>query len=157
MAKWIEYEIWDASAYIPMQDWGKDHWSTLAYLETRAVESGGIIENKRMRCNSRLHREFVHVDQIGDTRFVPPFSDGSKYPTIARNGQIQNHDDWSCLEDIAAAGLIKASYRVVERNEMFGNSQAKVEFTDLGYKIAGMLREHKARGGNFKDFQPLTA
>lgn len=146
-----EYTIDDLEAgdYIPMSLWGKDHWSTLAYLETRIVDGKGLIDNTRMRCDARLHRAFA---------WSGPFSgivqDGAKYPTRTKTGDVPNHDDWSCLEDMIASGLLRAWFTVVRHGEPIGGSQARVEFADLGLQVANELRNHKARVGNFHTFQP---
>lgn len=142
---WEEYQA-EGDDYIPMDRWGKDHWSTFAYLETLTVDHRGVIENSRMRCNARLHRELVAM----------PFMDhdGAKYPTILKDGEIDRHDDWSCLEDMVSAGLIRAFYRVARHGVVFGGNEAKVELTPLGQKVAAELRVHKAGGGAFGSFNP---
>ena len=135
--------------YIPMNRWGKDHWSTLAYLETLAVDNRGVIDNKRMRCNPRIHRELANISISG-------VMDGGKYPTRLKDGEIDKHDDWSCVEDIEHAGLITTSVKVTKRGMLFGNYQARIKMTKLGLSISGMLRNHKASGGNFHEFNPTV-
>ena len=145
---WLEYKA-DGNDYVPMDQWGKDHWSTLAYLETRAVEGGGVINNRQMRCDARLHREFAHMGL--DHSIVG----GGKYPTLLKDSrELENHDDWSCLEDMVAGGLIAAWYRVKYPNRAFANSIAKIKLTELGWWIVGQLRIHKANGGQFAAFCP---
>ena len=145
-AQWIEYEA-DGDDYVPIAKWGKDHWSTFAYLETRTVDYGGEIDNERMRCNPRLHRAFMNsANRL--------FS--GNYPTrLAHGATIEPHDYWSCLEDMVAAGLIRAFYRC-RYGEFFGGGQARVELTDEGRRVAGLLRAHKADSGNFGDFAHTT-
>lgn len=48
--------------YVPMALFGKDHWSTFAYVETRLVDHGGftIAVDPRMRTLSHNHRIFNH-------------------------------------------------------------------------------------------------
>lgn len=149
--EWTEY-LTEGNDYVPVADWGQDHWSTFAYLETRVVDGKGHIDNRRMRCNARLHREFMH-DAVFHRRLLL-IHDSSKYPTLLAGGvELEKHDDWSCLEDMVAAGLIKAFYRRKSYTEAFGHSEAKVEFTNTGLAVAAALRRHKARGGNFRDFR----
>lgn len=148
MTDWEPFEIEDIdkSLYIPIARWGLDHWSTLAYLETRAVDDHGIIDNRKMRCNPRLHRPFAHS------------ADGTNCPTRLRNGEIANHhDDWSCLEDMVAAGILIAYFRVAKHGEVFGGSQGRIELTDEGRKIANDLRTHRGAGGRYADFQPTVS
>lgn len=134
--------------YIPVERWAKDHWTTFAYLETRAVDHGGKIRNANMRCNTRLHRHLV------STEFGNLIQDGSMYPTRLKDGELQNHDDWSCLEDMVAAGLIRSWFWVARHGKMFGDCDARVEFTEAGLRVAAELRAHKAKGGTFSTFAP---
>lgn len=145
---WEEYKV-AGDDYIPIELWGKDHWSTLAYLEACAVDCHGLVDNRRMRCNPRLHREFAYVNPFG--RVV----DGSRYPTRTKAGDVQPHDDWSCLEDLVAAGLVRAYWRLRYPERSFGGAQTKVELTDLGLTIVAALRAHKARGGSFAGFNAV--
>lgn len=141
---WIQYKPNDQENYIPIEQWGADHWSTFAYLETCIVDGSGIIDNRKMRCNPRLHREFANIGR-GELH------DGSRYPTRLKDDEIENHDDWSCLEDMVAAELIEAQWRRVNR-EIIGGGMAKVELTAKGWAVASQLREHKGRGGKFSKF-----
>jgi len=137
-----KYESGDAASYIPMQQWGKDHWSTFAYLETRVVDYKGVVDNRRMRCNPRLHRAFAHSASFGS----------KEYPTRLSGGvEEHNHDDWSCVEDMAAAGMIVLEWDSAP-SEPFGRGKAKVSLTPLGQDIASLLREHKGKGGTFGNF-----
>ena len=71
--------------HIPMSKWGKDHWSTFAYLETLAVDGGkggwAIPEKARMRTNKKRH---PHL--LGSTGFSSDALNGSKYPTRLKDG-----------------------------------------------------------------------
>lgn len=135
---------------IPINQWGQDHWSTFAYLETLVVDGDGVIDNRRMRCNPRLHRELANMGGFERTVI-----DGSKYPTRLKDGATkEKHDDWSCLEDMVAQGLIDAFWRLKHPDEVFGNTEAKIKFTPQGMKIAHQLREFKAQGGRCQDFEP---
>lgn len=145
-----DWEVYtpEGKGMISLHFWGKDHWSTLAYLETVITDKKGIIDNRKMRCNPRLHRELANVGLGG-------VIDGGKYPTRLKGGKLKRlHDDWSCLEDMVADGLIIAAFRVTDSGEVFGNSEALVKFTPLGEKIASKLRSFKAGGGNYQDFDP---
>jgi hypothetical protein len=118
---------------IPMEEFGKDHWSTFAYLEIRCVDHGGEIERKHMRCDSDRHPQFAHS---GST---------TKYPTHTKKGEVKNHDDWDCLDDCELLGLI----------ENTGTDLHRVyTLTALGWSVAAQLRQHKADGNNFHSFLP---
>lgn len=144
---WEEYQA-DGEGFISMDRWGKDHWSVLAYAETCAVDAHGVLANAKMRCNSRLHRVFVYVDGLG------VMHDGAAYPTRLKNETQDQHDDWSCLEDLAAAGYVKIQWRNKYRgnSRVFGDGEARITLTPQGLQVSSELRNHKAGGGNFADF-----
>ncbi len=122
---------------IPIENWGKDHWSTFAYAETLATDHKGIIipVPLRMRTNHETH--FFMKNPI----------DGSVYPTILRNGDtVQGHDDWDCLDDAVENGLLI--------NIGSGLNRA-FKMTEKGRKFADSLRDHKSKGGTFKNFNLL--
>jgi hypothetical protein len=148
MTIWIKYEPNGSNDYVPVFNWDKDHWSTFAYLETCVVDAEGMIDNRRMRCSARLHREFAHIDPV-----LGRLLDSSKYPTRLKDGEIENHDDWSCLEDMVEAGLIEAWWNT-KPGQPFGGGKAKVALTKMGFVCAALLREHKANGGSFGTFDP---
>lgn len=131
---------------IQIEQWGKDHWSLLAYFETCAVDHKGVIDNRRMRTNARLHRHMVGIN-MGRTM------DAQKYPTILRDGsKVDRHDDWSCAEDIKAQGLIELTFESGDEGVIFGSGRAWVTLTEQGFKVAAELRQWKAIGGQFRDF-----
>lgn len=148
MSDWIEYAT-EGNDYVPIQRWGQDHWSTLAYLETRAVDAKGAIDNRRMRCNARLHRHLAHW--YGTDL---PVQDGARYPTRLAEGELIQHDDWSCLEDMVSAGFLRAWWRPVPHHPVrpFGGHEARIELTVLGQDVAAALRQYKARRGSYSEF-----
>jgi hypothetical protein len=148
---WIEYEA-EGSDYVEVSLWGKDHWSVLAYLETCAVDHGGTIDSRRMRCDPRIHRELFHSMLA---RF--PCA-GTKYPTRLAGGKLKrNHDDWSCLEDMVACGMLRAWFKESRPGYPFGDSRGKIEFTTFGLDTVHLLRKHKSAGGRFADFALLMS
>lgn len=148
---WIPYRPSDQPS-VPQEQWGKDHWSTLAYLECRAVNNEGTIKNANMRCNARRHRPFANIGPDG--RLVQ-----GDYPTRLANGETKaDHDDWDCAFDLADAGYIRLWWTdPVEHVEMFGYAQARVEFTGEGLYLAHALRAHKAGGGTMATFHGAGA
>jgi len=127
---------------ISIEKWGKDHWSTFAYLETLAVDGGkdgwAIPVRERMRTN-----EITHPHLLGNTFGGGESSYASKYPTRLKEGEVEGHDDWDCIDDMVKEGLLE--------DVGSGLNRAFI-FTKLGKKVAGELRKHKMNGGNFKDF-----
>lgn len=123
---------------VPISRWGKDHWSTLAYLETIAVDHGPAAApyRERMRCDPDIH---PHMENQGN-RFDP----GARYPTrLAGGEELPGHDDWSCLEDAVTEGLLV---------DAGTGARPAYKFTPLGLRVIAKLRAHKQGGGNYGDF-----
>lgn len=132
--------------HVPIELFGKDHWSTLAYIETRIVDHREFRINgdPRMRtcrrcwriANSATGRDRAHIQIDGE----------NKYPTRLADGRLaEKHCDWDCLQDLIAAGIL-ATRGVPDLGK-------KVTITKRGYAVTAALREHKARGGNFAEFR----
>lgn len=124
--------------FIPIEQFGKDHWSTFAYIECQCVDNGGVVNSSRMRTD-------------GDRR--PWFGSSNsekKYPTRLK-GYFENsdlavsdHDDWDCAIDLEKAGLLKIE----------GTGLSPIfKLTDKGKIVAARLRSFKADGGNFAQFE----
>lgn len=124
---------------VPPEMWGKDHFSTFGYIECRIVDNDGIPDREHMRVDPELHPGLGNrACRISD----------HKFPTRLRDGvELVDHDDWTCAEDLEAAGLIK--WEGTGMHPIF-------VMTDKGKAVAGRLRAHKGAGGNFGDFDPGT-
>jgi hypothetical protein len=124
------------NALVSVANFGKDHWSTLAYIETACVDHDGKISEEKMRCNPQTHREYclgrrAHWnDQLG-TRL----NDSSVLP---------KHDDWDCLIDLSEAGYI----------ETYDAFTSSVKLTDKGWTVAHQLRRYLAIYHSSKGFEP---
>ncbi len=132
--------------HIPMDKWGKDHWSTFAYLETLAVDDGkgglAIPVRARMRTNEETH-PVIGVARGGNDSGYPIPVGGKQYPTRLKEGEVEEHDDWDCIDDMVREKLLEDVGSGINR---------AFTFTKLGKKVAGELRKHKMGGKNFKDF-----
>lgn len=117
---------------IPVKKFGKDHWSTLAYIECRVVDQGGRLNNKHLRIDPERHPGLAHIRWEKDS------------PTYLAKGVLQKkHDDLDCIEDLAVAGFV----------EILGTGiQPRTDLTDYGWEVASALRKHKGNGGNFAGF-----
>jgi hypothetical protein len=114
---------------------GKDHWSTFAYIETRIVDHSGFPYRQHMRCHGDRHPLLVVPDQ-----------DGRSYPTILKGGAVlTHHDDWDCLDDLEREGLLVNIGSGLHRC---------YELTADGRTVAAALRAHKAAGGAYATFSP---
>ena len=123
---------------IPMPDmvteWSKDHWSLLAYIETRCVDYEGTLDIRHMRCNEARHPEFRHSYFVWDDR----------YSTRCKSGPIVGHDDWDVLKNLVRAELIYPLY----------DGKPEAHLTDKGKKMATAIRMHKIGGGTFANIYP---
>ena len=142
--------------FIPMTEWGKDHWSTFAYIETCVVDRHGFVDSRRMRS----------TDERYPTRLRGFAQDPSRV--------VAGHSDWDCVADMIAAGLVAPApgttgekgrlpfHEYEARARRFKTASARNEahqfaLTEAGIAMAARLREHKARGGNFAGFNPFSA
>ena len=117
----VEVEV---HAPIEPSIWGRDHLTTLLYLETRCVDHMGTIDRRHMRCDPKRHPLFAHEGSIGGVS-----------PTRLACGEQYHHDDWDCLDDIIAAGYME---------NLGTGANPIVKLTDLGWTEAGKLRRQRA-------------
>lgn len=150
---------------LSINQWGKDHWSTFAYIESRCVDHKGVLKNANMRTNVGRHPLFV-------ARGFGTPGDGSKYPTRGKHSELSDHDDWDCLNDMVEAGLIAVKPGNAELWEVpagrrgpikhQGRVRSKelrvtVKMLPLGSQVAGELRAHLAEKYNYQVFSPSFA
>jgi hypothetical protein len=99
---------------VPMERWGKDHWSTFAYVETRIVDHKGKLNADHMRTHANRHPMLLAAKRVGRM-----FGGGDAYPTRLKRAlplgqvtgdpqpvELPHHDDYDCLDDAIAAGLL---------------------------------------------------
>ena len=123
---------------VPEEYFGKDHWSTFAYIETRCVDHRGVIDKNHMRCDTKRHPLFGH--RGGDASGVPTRLVGGK--------NIHRHDDWDCADDLEAADMI----------ENVGTGAQRVyRMTKHGKEVASDLRMHLAEGFAMSRFRDPVA
>lgn len=106
--------------FVSPDRFGKDHHSTLLYVETRVVDHAGWLAGQHLRAK--------HPD----------------YPTrLADGSTISMHSDFDCIEDMVMAGWI-----VVRDGEAppRPNYVMRVGLTDAGWAEAHRLRRRKAWG-----------
>jgi hypothetical protein len=145
------------SAPVSIDRFGKDHWSMLAYVETLCVDSSnagiGQIDLRRVRANERTHPLLSVNGPMAawkpnfGTRLKGFFDfAGRNDPAAAEAAglQLTAHDDWDCLDDLEAAGLV----------ETLSRANGAVRMTEPGLLMSARLRQHKAQGGMFANFDP---
>ena len=123
----------------PIGKWGKDHWSAFAYVECRCVDNRGTLHRPHLRVDADRNPQMADATTQAACR-------GKKYPTRLKGGELlQDHDDWDCILDLEAEGLV----------EIHGTGIHPVlKMTPKGSELAGLLREHRAAGGNFSGCSP---
>lgn len=123
------------AARVPILQWGRDHWSMLGYV---AVAFDGTLSRERMRCNPSRHPLMAHRGSWDD-----------KYSSRLNLGEVIGHDDWDCLDDLEAEGLLAVESMI----------NCRVRMTHKGSQVAFQLRDHKAAGGSLSTFQytPIEA
>jgi hypothetical protein len=90
-----------------------------------------------MRVDPRIHPALAHS-------IAGVVADGGEFPTRLADGVVSGHDDYSCVKDAEAAGLIE--WRGTGINPV-------LYMTDAGLRVAAKLAEHKTRGGSFGNFR----
>jgi hypothetical protein len=149
---------------VPIADWGKDHWSLLGYLMTRAADfkvptpiglsGGGVfsVDRKHLRANEKTHPLLVASDPMGGCRSAGgPW--GPENGTRLRgywkddnskdeSRKLATHDDWDCIDDLEADGLIETISLV----------NGYIRMTKRGASLGSRLMKHKAQGGHFATF-----
>lgn len=142
-------------SFTPVEKFGKDHWSMLAYVEACCVDGAkgrGQLHFSRVRCNPDRHPLLASSASVGgrwqlrySTRLRGFFEfeeRGDPEKAIAAGLMLRDHDDWDCLDDLEAAGYV----------EIQSLANGLVKMTHLGMDVAGKLRAHKAAGHHFASF-----
>lgn len=123
---------------VPISSFGRDHWSTLCYVETRCVDHAGVIQKEHMRCDPRRHPGHAHRGSSGE------FGGNRAYPTRLQGSvDLPDHDDWDCIDDLEAACLIESAGAGL--NPVF-------KMTGFGWDMVSLIRQFKAKGGSFSAF-----
>lgn len=137
------------NTHIEPSRWGKDHWSCLLFLETVIVDHRGVFSDKlrmSMRTNPDTHPTYGYWRHERH-QWRPEWGTRVAYsPTGTTVITLEAHDDWDCLEDMEAAGLLLNQ----------GSAMNPVlRLTDRGVRVAGMVRTHRADGKRLVDFRLL--
>lgn len=132
-----------ASEHISRERWGKDHWSTLAYLGTCAMD-GRPFKPEKMRCNPATHLGYLARVQVG---FLPDAKPEWKptWGTILADGRLDDHDDYDVCDDLEREGLA----------EFFSYANGTFTLTDAGLDMVREITRHKMRDGKFRNFRPV--
>lgn len=145
----------DPNEFVPEALFWHDHWSTLAYLETVLVDCGGfqVGLDARMRQNRRNFRVMMKECPRPKRTGLAGMSQSGAIPMDPEHGTrlqdgtvLEWSDDWSCVQDMAAAGYFTCGPDAVEPKVI-------LHLSEKGQAICARLRQHKANGGNWRNFQ----
>jgi hypothetical protein len=142
---------------IPVTKFGKDHWTLLAYADTRHAPGNDCVctlDHRDLRRNEAKHplpqdtsrpqtkwREWQSSRLAG--YFESGFANTENLAAAEEAGVIVlGHDDWDCLSDLMQAGYIEIS----------SIEQGIVQMTKEGFRVANLLRKHKEQGGMYAKF-----
>lgn len=138
------------NALIPMGQWGKDHWSTLGYVEAVSVENAGfqVGQDPRMKTNRRHSRVLQACPRPRRTAgFTLGVVMAPEHATRLKDGsQVDGHDDWACLQDFVGEGLFEYGSEVEPKKTL--------RLSERGLALTAALRAHKANGGAYATFDP---
>jgi hypothetical protein len=130
-----------------IENWGKDHWSLLVFIETQIVNAKNTkefpsskLDLTRMRVNSDK-RVFTN----GASRMGSTMSWRDTWGTKFKGGEILDpkHDDIDVLDELEESGFVK---------NHFTDMNPIVSLTKKGYEACNRIRKHKAEGGQFAQF-----
>lgn len=135
---------------VPMNLWGKDHWSTLGYVESVSETNAGfqVGADPRMKTNRRHARVLQACPRPKrSSGFLPGVVMDPAHATRLKDGtQVENHDDWACLQDFVAEGLFQFGAEVEPKKVL--------RLSERGLALTAALRAHKINGGTFATFDP---
>ena len=144
---------------VPMENWGKEHWSLVGYLDCRCTDNGGTVNGAHLRHNPAKRAAVVGSDMgrlsamCAGVGWKPEYGTKlAKFFNVPKEErhfhQLPDHDDIDCLEDLEAAGVIK---------NIGSGLNPLIRFTKFGHAVANRLRNHKREGGNFAEFAKMWA
>ena len=121
---------------IIIEQFGKDHWSLLLYIETRIHNYEGVLDICHMRIKDPSWKP-----EYG-TRLFGYWNEDNTTNSLL---QLHYHDDYDCLDDLEAENLIKN----------IGTGLRPVcTITKKGAKALSQLLLHKQSGKHCSNFIP---
>ena len=132
-----------ADAGVPIEKWGKDHWSVFMYVESICVNSTdgiGSPDHRRIQTNHNRHPEKrnnnYHSSPDG-ADFGIRLNDGTELPG-------PDYDEWDCIRDLECYGFLR---------DIGTGIRPLYRITEKGNALAAALRKHKTGGGMLVDFR----
>lgn len=144
-------DLYAEDDHVSVEHFGRDHWSTLLYVECVATDCQGfqVGLDPRMRSNRRTFRmlqSFRKPKRAGlshpDHAIAMSPEHGSR---LCDGSVLARHDDWCCIQDLAHAGMLSPPPGEIELRVV-------IHLTDLGREVCSAIRKHKEEGGGFATF-----
>lgn len=132
--------------FVPVDKWGKDHWSMFAYVGHCVTEREGFMSGPRLRCKDDRPGIQRAYGQRWDPKYGTRLNGYFQSPND-KTLMLPDHDDIDCLQDMEAEEMVLLGTTV----SMF------VQLTDKGREFEEALRRFKQDGGNFSDFSNSPA
>jgi hypothetical protein len=179
----VEWRMRSGWTHITPDRWARDHWSLLAYVETREVDHHGLIDWKRITVSARNWPMLYAL-----SGFIANGQDAAdKYGLRLKHGngdvkQVLGLCEMDALMDLVEAGLVTITMPKADKDGDFflkpngrpllGEDYEKPKFatgmaewslmkwaafrlTPKGREVANRLRAHKAtEGAMWSDFDP---
>ena len=147
--------------YVPEAQFGRDHFTSLAYVETVLVVCGGFLmgADARMRLGRRHYRvmlqECPRPLRTGLTRPETVVMDREQGSRLHDGTVVVGHDDWHCIQDMAEAGYFMTGKRnspvqVATAEDI--EPKAWLHLSPRGREVLNALRDFKATGGSYAQF-----
>lgn len=129
---------------VAVKDFGKDHWSLLAYVGTRCVDYKCVLDNTHLR----VKHPAIATTPLGQNFWKPEYSTRLKGywkedGKVDKKRMLKNHDDHDCLEDLEVAGFITNVGTMIA---------PYAQLTKLGVQTIALLIEHKTKGEHYATF-----
>lgn len=128
---------------VPKEQFGRDHWSTFAYLAHCAIAREGEPDRDKMR----THPKNRHL--MGRLNLMMAASRMTWSKTRLADGvELDEHDDWNCMFDLIDAGLFLA---------VGTGAHPLVQLTEDGYRMLKQVSEFRRAGvpgRAYSDFRP---
>lgn len=131
--------------FVPPELFGRDHWSTLAYIECKLTDDNGY--SVRFDARMRQNRRHFRILPGGGLHGIPmPVGEGSR---LADGTFLRGHDDWNCIQDMLHLGWF-------EGTDEDWDAGMKLKLTPIGVAATAALRNHKMSGGTFSNAGPAV-
>lgn len=118
-----------------VEQFGKDHWSLMAYCETREMDHHGGLDRRHLRLKNTAG---TWKPEYG-TRLFGYFQEGGNDASLL----VLDHDDMDCLCDLEEAGLVE---------NIWTGFQPVIKLTEYGRAVMVQIHAHKAEGKHFASF-----